>query len=65
MVEIGRRALDNNGPIRENGHAPVPLFRPPMKLMLFIHEQLKRGVFASCSGQAADLEVLNFCRSLL
>jgi len=36
-----------------------------MKLMLFIHEQLKRGVFASCSGQAADLEVLNFCRSLL
>ncbi len=39
------------------GSAPVPLSRPPLERMLFIHEELKRGAFANCTKLAARLEV--------
>ena len=43
--------------MRGNVSTPVPLSRPPLERMLFIHEELKRGAFVNCTKLAGRLEV--------
>jgi proteasome accessory factor B len=43
--------------MRGNVSTPVPLSRPPLERMLFIHEELQRGAFVNCTKLATRLEV--------
>ena len=43
--------------MRGNVSTPVPLSRPPLERMLFIHEELKRRAFVNCTKLATRLEV--------